>query len=449
MNIAFVTNSKLVRYLPVIFSSLRENHMGVNITIYVMHSALNNNDLNLLEEYAEKFELKLVFLLVDRLEYEDFEQGYIPAETYFRLSLPFLLPDDIERVLSLDTDIIVDGNLLELYNMDFEENAIIATPILSCQDSTFDAHKHKLLGVTPATGLYFNGGVMVLNLPLIRKNVCFEDYVNFAKTESYENCDQGIWNHFFWDKVLYVQTYKYNFYPIATNTPPKEKPTIIHYSGGYIKPWGLHVENDAYDQITGKKILFSGYNMMVRDDGVLPQKASYQFQLTSEENKYIGIWWRYAKLCMPLYEELYREMQIRNEVFYFHIKPAFNYIKHTEKYLDVYKKLFLPENSHKLAEYMEPFNHVAIYGYSNLGQSLSERLKTLNICAEIIFDREFSSARTDGGVLYTPAISDLSTADLVIVTALMDFDSISANLSDKITAKIISLNELLTTLSSM
>ena len=45
-----------------------------------------------------------------------------PVEIYFRLFASLYLPSSVDRVLYLDTDIVVINNLKELYEMDFSGN---------------------------------------------------------------------------------------------------------------------------------------------------------------------------------------------------------------------------------------------------------------------------------------------------------------------------------------
>ena len=92
-------------------------------------------------------------------------------ESFYRLVLPEILPEEIERILYLDVDIVVNHSLKELYHTEFDGNALCACPepfsgigVFQYRDEMFQEHVRE--GFT-----YFNSGVLLMNLKLKCLNV--------------------------------------------------------------------------------------------------------------------------------------------------------------------------------------------------------------------------------------------------------------------------------------
>ena len=90
---------------------------------------------------------------------------YISVAAFYRLLIPELLPEQVEKVIYLDCDLVVKGNLEQLWQTDLGENYILAvqdTWILYVSSPTARLN-YKELGINPDSK-YFNSGVLVINL---------------------------------------------------------------------------------------------------------------------------------------------------------------------------------------------------------------------------------------------------------------------------------------------
>lgn len=83
--------------------------------------------------------------------------------TFFRLLIEKLIPEDRSRVLYLDCDMVVEGNLLELWATDLEERTIAAAPERSVSCPKFGIARWRELGLPP-TAPYFNAGLMLIDM---------------------------------------------------------------------------------------------------------------------------------------------------------------------------------------------------------------------------------------------------------------------------------------------
>lgn len=422
MNIAFSANRTFMRYLPVVLASLRANHADGEFEIFLLDADLTEADRRELDGYAGQFGMGLTFLRVDKTFFDGFplaESDHVSIETYFRLALPSLLPSDMDRILYLDIDIVVDGDLSELYNTPFNGHYLVA----ASHKPDYHLNPVPLAGVTPLHGGYFNAGVLLLNLPLFRERIRFEDYIEVAQNKDLQWHDQGILNYLFWDKTIYIPTLKYNFRPFWADRV-SEHPVIIHYATIY-KPWDLYFEDDA---------------------NRIPEYSSTPFPITKEYNNLQGIWWRYAQQCPELYDELYKEMLIKKEFFLRSSARTMKYVNRMERYHNAYEKLYQPDIENKVIDKLRNFAPVAIYGWGKLGQSFTCRIQNYGVQVRAVVDRMFSSPHNEGDVLFTAVLSGTEDIGAVIVTPLVDGDAIAARLAQCTAAKIFTVDELLNSL---
>lgn len=177
---------------------------------------------------------------------------HISYVTYFRFLIPGLLKE-YDRCLYLDVDMIIKGDLSDLYSSDLHGNYLGAVkhPLLFNRDQIGN---HKI-----SPNSYFNAGMLLMNLKLMRdKGV--EHRLLQEVEHKYKIQDQDILNVICHDKVKYLHL-KYNFMIRLKNKRYWKRfmssfglefkqalrhPVIIHYADRE-KPWsheGLSYEED-------------------------------------------------------------------------------------------------------------------------------------------------------------------------------------------------------------
>ena len=90
-------------------------------------------------------------------------------ETYSRIIAQYVLPQNVERILWLDADMIICKNINDFYNVDFEGKAIVCAANLKQDTAKYFEHKIHLGMKT--TDVYFNAGVILFNIAKLRKNM--------------------------------------------------------------------------------------------------------------------------------------------------------------------------------------------------------------------------------------------------------------------------------------
>lgn len=187
--------------------------------------------------------------------YEDVNLNiaHTSSATFFRLELPRLLPHE-EKCLYLDTDLLVCGDLSELFSMDLGDDYFASvTAAFYCEPQRKLAHEKSI--DVPDLINYPNAGVLVMNLEKMRLDH-MGDMFEFLKGKNYPMQDQDILYKACYGKIkklrpafnalngygLTVEEYgaKDSFLPLAYTLEEWreacDKPKIIHFARPE-KPW--------------------------------------------------------------------------------------------------------------------------------------------------------------------------------------------------------------------
>ena len=256
MNIVYTLNNKFIPQVAASITSVCENNQNAkNIDFYLLHTDITSENQKKLKKFIHKYGSKIHFIKLDNIsKYFNFEfdtNGWNPI-VLARLLLDKLLPDRLEKVLYLDGDTIVRGNLQELWGTDLSKNVIAASI-----EPTVDKKRKNQLGLSNSP--YYNAGVLLINLEKWRKNHTGEKIIKYYKKNSgqlFAN-DQDAINGSQKGKILTLSP-RYNYYNIfdqypytflsklcdypyisyATYKEAKKNPTIIHYLGEE-RPWRI------------------------------------------------------------------------------------------------------------------------------------------------------------------------------------------------------------------
>lgn len=110
--------------------------------------------------------------------------GYVPSVqnsrvsigAFYRLLLPKIIPEDIDKIIYFDADVIVNLDISELWHIELGDKPLGAVPESLASAEMFKASKgygsEKYLITAGFVKFedYFNSGVMVLNLNYLRQN---------------------------------------------------------------------------------------------------------------------------------------------------------------------------------------------------------------------------------------------------------------------------------------
>ena len=249
MNLLFSINKKCISLLQTCMWSVWKNGGAEEYHIYVFHTDLGEKEMeHIMETLPEGIDWN--FIYVPEELFADFvTTKRYPKEIYYRLAAPYLLPESLERVLYMDVDTVVINSLMDLYQTDFEGNYF-----MGCTNTKVPLQKFNQvrLGIDVEKDVpYINTGVLMMNLPLLRENLNFEDICEFSekKKQMLILPDQDILTALYGEHVKLIDNLRYNLSDrtlLAYNADPqkgnvdeawvRKNTSIIHYFGRN-KPW--------------------------------------------------------------------------------------------------------------------------------------------------------------------------------------------------------------------
>ncbi len=239
INIALCMNSKYVFPSLVCMISVLKNNPNP-IVFFILYSDLSEKEISLMSDAIKKYNPSSILRPV-KIDGDVFKKGPINGrakEAYYRLLIPWFLPDDVSRCLYLDSDIIVNKSLLPYYNLSFNGKALVASEDIG-EIIFFHKKQHSSLDI-PSEFRYFNSGVLLFDLDFIRKNIDLKDIFSYIekKHQHLKFLDQDVLNGIFYDKVRLISGSKYNYpevliNPIVSNDGIRDA-VFIHF---FQKPW--------------------------------------------------------------------------------------------------------------------------------------------------------------------------------------------------------------------
>lgn len=237
--------------------SFAANNKGEH-TVYVVTKEVTEMDLKAFQTYLPKgLHIKIV----------KFDDGFLkgaptlrrwPKEIYYRIFAAQFLPETLNRILYLDSDIIINGDLRSLYETPFLGNLFVATTNIHSK-----LFRRFILWKNGATKwhVYANTGVLLMNLSLLRKEQSVEEVLAYVRRKKrlLTLPDQDIISTLYGLKIKLVDNKIYNLSEREIcwyNRRHKEKigvewvekhAKIIHYLSknkpwkqgykGILKPW--------------------------------------------------------------------------------------------------------------------------------------------------------------------------------------------------------------------
>lgn len=130
MNIYITTGRKNLKYAYVAIKSLFINNQSREIHLYVVSEDLTSEDMMHEMELANKYGHFIHILRFDEQKAEEYihidKKDHWPIGTMSSYWLFHeLLPEDVDRIMVIESDTVVVGDLSEMYDMDFEDAYVI------------------------------------------------------------------------------------------------------------------------------------------------------------------------------------------------------------------------------------------------------------------------------------------------------------------------------------
>lgn len=284
IHIAIASDENYACFVAILIASVIDNNKDFeSINFHLLSNGISKNSIRDIEAVAKDDKVNLLIYDISDLEkrLEISVPPTIALTSYARLYMNRLLPNDISRVLYLDTDIIVYGSLSSLWRSQLDGYLVGG-----CLDIFEGTASKTDIGLLP-TSPYINAGVLLINLDQWRKESLDEKFIDFLKSHNGEvhHHDQGIINGVCKDKLLLLSP-EYNMHSTVFSHPYSlirkiiipyydkqdydraiKYPIIIHFTEGfYNRPWKEHCKHPyrfAFDRYKAKT---PWYRMSIQKD---------------------------------------------------------------------------------------------------------------------------------------------------------------------------------------
>ncbi|WP_442959480.1 lipopolysaccharide 3-alpha-galactosyltransferase [Providencia sp. R33] len=227
-------------------ASLLKTNSDISFSFHVFTDYFDDEQSRLFKALAEQYKTSIKIYLVDceQLKSLPSTKNWSYA-TYFRFIIADYFSNQLERMIYMDADIMCQGSLKPLLNIQFENNQVAA--VVPERDSVWWQRRADALEIPSIASGYFNAGFLILNLVNWSKFDISTKAMELLSQDSVKAklsyLDQDILNMLLTGKVIYLDG-KYNTqYSInyELQKGKKENPitpdtVLIHYIGP-TKPW--------------------------------------------------------------------------------------------------------------------------------------------------------------------------------------------------------------------
>ena len=396
INIAYTINHEYLEYLYISLLSLLRSNAQNDIVIHILSSDLSEKDQLLLSDLAKKYGKECFFYSINDLKkYDGYVSSGYSVEVYLRLFLPWTLKS-VKKVLYLDADTYIQGDISVFYNIDLPEDKALAGCMDSYRSMKSVEERNDIFN-RDGDYSYYNAGVMLWNLDYFRREIEMSDFgdviTHFGNRLLFN--DQDILNYLCYQKITEIDTI-YNYMP----------------------------ELFAYDYIFDEMVSNA---VIIHYAGCSPWRVGFQSRCD------LQLWWKLAQTT-PVYTRI-----LEKTLGYISIDDIKQ--KSIERISKAYSEYKLKEYNLMKNPIINKCSSIAIYGLGSWGKLLLSELNAPGL-VKYIFDR--NDKLVMDGVEIKP-VSDISYAnetELLIITPVLYYKQIYDEIVDKIDVKIINLIEL-------
>lgn len=227
--------------------SLFLNNPAEAFTVFVMHTSLTNEEIRGLSHFIEQNGHHLQEIKISHHYFEDAPLiKHYTKEMYFRILAYKFLPEDVEKVLYLDPDVLVINEIRSLYDTDITDYLYAA----AYHDRVSVAQLNKLRLLPYDIYAYYNSGVLLMNVKLQREKIDEQEIFAFVERNKMRLIlpDQDILNALYSKDIKDINEIHYNYDPrfyryfkVASNGEYDmdyimKHTRILHFCGKK-KPW--------------------------------------------------------------------------------------------------------------------------------------------------------------------------------------------------------------------
>ena len=244
INILVCTDNNYIIPLAALLNSLKKSARSNKIIIHWFALEISNSNVKKIKKLSNSlgYKIKVYTFFESKISSKFFTSGRITSAAYLRLYLADRLKD-VSKVLYLDCDMIVLGDIKDLWSYDISR--YIAAVVKDAEGTNLN-HLGKL---RPKT--YFNSGMMLINIDQWKKERIQDKLFDFlGQNIHFRFHDQDLLNLTLNNKTLFIgpkwnlipsreNKYVIKYYAIIARLRLEKfftLNTIIHYAASK-KPW--------------------------------------------------------------------------------------------------------------------------------------------------------------------------------------------------------------------
>lgn len=285
VHICFSINDKYAQHCCVTIASILNNcSKDIFINFYVIYNSLSNENKKKICRVAETDISSIKFIFVNRDEFINLpikSDSYFTIENYFRLKIPSLF-NNLDKIIYLDSDILVLGDVKELWDIDLNKNYLAC-----CEDSIATSEKKRLSEFIDFSDeyKYYNSGVLLINCAKWRED-SVEQHLFEVLNKYYDQIyivDQDALNCYLNKNIKYLDSaWNFQLHPeVKHNQPELKNIKIIHFVSRY-KPWKDHLE-EKYSALYFSYLSFTPWK---NKTFILKMAIKIKFLLATIKSKY-------------------------------------------------------------------------------------------------------------------------------------------------------------------
>ncbi|MBL1174993.1 glycosyltransferase family 8 protein [Pantanalinema sp. GBBB05] len=249
VNVVCTIDNNYIQHCAVMLTSLLKNNYQLKFKIFIIKDNLDHQLeiklINFLDNCNQDYSLITVD---DSIFLSAPISKHISLATYYRLLIPQLVDSKVEKILFLDSDIVIRKSITPLWNIDISNysHAAVKNPGVS-----FERKQNLKM---PEDSAYFNAGVLLINLRVWRELAVTQRAIEFIEQypEKIDFHDQDVLNHVLCNQWFSIESQwnaQYAFFfkdfsledfggTLEAYQQAKYDPAIIHFTGsGSCKPW--------------------------------------------------------------------------------------------------------------------------------------------------------------------------------------------------------------------
>lgn len=211
LNLLFSIDDGYLDQFKVTLYSVQQNTSLKDIHVYLLQKTQLDRHEEILV-FCQNLGINYHPVVIGEKAFEDAPTtDRYPETIYYRLLAHEYLPDDLDKILYLDADILCLNDLRTLYEVDLTNYLYAAASHTS--DSNIPDLVNKLrLGNFEAES-YYNSGVLLMNLDLIRQQVKRQDILDYIEKKGRLLLlpDQDVLNALYGHKTYQIPDQIYNY----------------------------------------------------------------------------------------------------------------------------------------------------------------------------------------------------------------------------------------------